>query len=888
MSLSSEALRNPPGVSDGHYQLPGRIAPGHVFHVRIRGSRVMTRMSIAAIMVLASATLHGGQADRQRTTRPAPRPAAPIAAPTTPATTPAKPALVTSSPRRPAPMTVARQRQIVDQYCVTCHNSRAKTAGVVLDAVDLANVAPHAEVLEKAVRRVRAGLMPPVGMKRPDAATMTALAEGLEASLDRAAAGPNLVAPGLHRLNRTEYANAIRELLGVEIDAAAYLPVDDSTSGFDNVAAGLTVSPALVEGYMSAAGKISRLALGRATAPEEKRYLAPQDYSQEGHIEGLPFGTRGGLLIHNYFPANGEYLFSWFPVRGNTGELYGAESRDEQLIVLIDGVQVGSFDIAKLPQGTDNDKNELRIPVKAGYRTVGFTFLSNTQIPGDDLNHHYLRSVLDTNPIPGFTFYPQVGQVKILGPYNGTPATEVASRKKILVCTPATPRDEPVCARTVLDRVARRAFRRPLTADDSRVLMEFYQSGRGASGTFEDGIERGLQGILSDPEFVFRSETAPVKLRAGQAFRISDLELASRLAFFLWSTAPDDQLINLASRGQLSDPKVLAAQVRRLLADPRSRELVKNFAGQWLQLRNLPSAAPTTQMFPDFDDNLRQAFRTEAEMFFDSVLREDRSAIDLLNANYTFVNERLARHYGIPNVYGSKFRRVTLTGALEDRRGLLGKGAVLLTTSNPDRTSPVLRGKWVLMNILGVVPPDPPPNVPVLKESDKMANGQPVPLEISMRQRMQEHRASPVCASCHMMMDPIGFALESFDAIGKARTQEFGKPLDLSAQLTDGVKFEGPSGLRQALLRYSPQFVSNLTEKLFVYALGRSVDYRDMPQIRAIVREAAGSNYRMSSIILGIVNSPAFTMNSFDAEGEGTTEARDRKETASPSSKDRI
>jgi len=848
----------------------------------------MKRLSIIAVIALATATLHGGQAQQQpRAPERAQRPAvASQGTPTESAARPARPTLVASSERQGPAMSAAMQRQVMDQYCVTCHNSRLKTAGLTFDAVDLTNVAPNAEVLEKAVRRVRAGLMPPSGARRPDAATLASLAEGLEASLDRAAAAPNLVAPGLHRLNRTEYANAIRELLGLEIDAAAYLPVDDSTSGFDNVAAGLTVSPALVEGYMSAAGKISRLALGRATAPEEKRYLAPQDYSQEGHVEGLPFGTRGGLLIRNYFPADGEYLFAWFPVRGNTGELYGAESKDEQLIVLIDGEQVGAFDISKLPQGTDNDKNELRLKVKAGYRTVGFTFLSNTQIPGDDLNHHYLRSVLDTNPISGFIFYPQVGQVKILGPYNGAVATDTASRKKILACTPGPQHEETACARTILNRLARQAFRRPIAAEDTRTLMEFYQAGRGKAGTFEDGIERGIQGILSDPEFVFRSEAPPSRLRAGQAYRINDLELASRLAFFLWSTTPDDQLINLASRGQLSDPKVLDAQVRRMVADPRSRELVKNFAGQWLQLRNLPSAAPTTQMFPDFDDNLRQAFRVEAEMFFDSILREDRSVVDLLNANYTFVNERLARHYGIPNIYGSRFRRVTLDGALEDRRGLLGKGAVLLTTSNPDRTSPVLRGKWVLMNVLGVVPPDPPV-VPPLRESGKMANGQPVPLEISMRERMQEHRSSPTCASCHTMMDPIGFALESFDAIGKARTQEFGKALDLSAQLTDGVKFAGPTGLRQALTRYSPQFVNNLTEKLFVYALGRSVDYRDMPQIRAIVRDSARTNYRMSSLILGIVTSPAFTMNRYDAEGEGATEARDRKETATPK-KDRI
>jgi mono/diheme cytochrome c family protein len=810
-------------------------------------------MLIVATIALASATLHGGQATDQQ--------------------------------RAIAPLPVATQRQVIDQYCVTCHNSRTKTAGLAFDAVDLADVAPHGEVLEKAVRRIRAGLMPPVGMRRPDAATLTGLAEGLEASLDRAAATPNLVPPGLHRLNRTEYANAIRELLGIEIDAASYLPVDDSTSGFDNVAAGLTISPALVEGYMSAAAKISRLALGRATLPEEKRYIAPQDYSQEGHVEGLPFGTRGGLLIRNYFPADGQYLFSWFPVRGNTGELYGAEAKDEQLIVLIDGVRVGSFDISKLPQGTDNDKNELRVSVKAGYRTVGFTFLANTHIPNDDLNQHYLRSVLDTNPIPGFIFYPQVGQVKILGPYDGTPSRDAASRKKILTCTPATPQEETACARTILNRLARQAFRRPMTAEDTRAMVGFYEAGRGKTGTFEDGIERGVQGVLSDPEFVFRSEAPPARLRAGQAYRISDLELASRLAFFLWSTTPDDQLLTAASRSQLSDPKSLETQVRRMLADPRSREFVKNFAGQWLQLRNLSSTAPTTQMFPDFDDNLRQAFRTEAEMFFDSILREDRSVVDLLDANYTFVNERLARHYGIPNVYGSGFRRVTLDGALENRRGLLGKGAVLLITSNPDRTSPVLRGKWVLMNILGVVPPEPPA-VPPLRESDKKANGQTVPLEISMRERMQEHRTSAVCATCHQMMDPIGFALESFDAIGKARVEEFGKRLDLSAPLTDGVKFEGPSGLRRSLMRYSPQFVSNLTEKLFVYALGRNVDYRDMSQIRAIVRDAAGTNYRMSSLLLGIVKSPAFSMNRSDVEGARAS-AASAKETAAPK-KDRI
>jgi mono/diheme cytochrome c family protein len=790
----------------------------------------MTKLLTAGLVALASATLGFGQA------RPQPGPA--------------------SSPAMPP----ATQREVLNQYCVSCHSSKLKIAGLALDTVDAGHAGQNAEVLEKAVRKLRAGMMPPPGARRPDPATLESLAEGLENELDRVAVKPNLVAPGVHRVNRTEYANAIRDLLGLDVDAAAYLPVDDSSSGFDNVAGSLTVSPALVEGYMSAAGKISRLAMGHETAPQEKKYIAPQDYSQENHIEGLPFGTRGGMLVHHYFSADGEYVISWFPVRGNTGELYGADRKGEQLEVTIDGERVGMFDISKLPQGTDNDKNEIRLKVKAGQRTVGLAFLSTTDVPIDDLNQHYVRSVLDTNPIPGYIFSPQVGQVIIMGPYNGARPKDTLSRRKILTCQPTSKSDEIACAKKILSSLSRQAYRRPATDGDVETLLNFYQAGRN-KGDFEDGIERALQAILSDPEFVFRGEMDRTDVKPGEAYRIGDLELASRLAFFLWSTSPDEQLINLASQGKLKDPKILDQQVRRMLADPRAHELVKNFAGQWLQLRNLPSAAPVTQMFPDFDDNLRQAFRTETEMFFESVMREDRNVMDLMTANYTFVNERLARHYGIPNIYGSQFRRVPLEGDLDIRRGLLGKGSVLLVTAQADRTSPVLRGKWVLMNILGIIPPDPPPNVPPLRQSDKMANGQPVPLEISMRERMQEHRANPTCASCHMKMDPIGFALESFDAVGKYRTREFGKPLDLSGQLSDGLKYDGPAGLRQALLRYSPQFVRTLTEKLMVYALGRGVDYQDMPMIRSIVRDAGRNNYHFSSLVLGIVKSPPFNMN---------------------------
>ena len=757
--------------------------------------------------------------------------------------------------------TVIEPQRLLTQYCITCHNSKVKTAGLALDGADLVtHVSQNAEVFERVVRKLRAGMMPPPGAPRPDPAVLQTLASGFEAELDRAAVKPNLVAPGVHRVNRAEYANAIHDLLGLDVDSAAFLPVDDSSSGFDNVAGSLTVSPALVEGYMSAAGKISRLAMGHETSPQEKKYIAPQDYSQENHVEGLPFGTRGGMLIHHYFSADGEYVISWFPVRGNTGELYGADRKGEKLEVTIDGERVGMFDIEKLPQGTDNDKNEIRLQVKAGQRTVGLAFLATTDVPIDDLNQHYVRSVLDTNPIPGYIFSPQVGQVIIMGPYKGTRPTDTASRRKILTCRPTAGSDEIPCAKKIIGTLTRQAYRRPATDGDIESLLNFYQAGRN-KGDFEDGIERALQAILSDPEFVFRGEADPANVKAGEAYRISDLELASRLAFFLWSTSPDDELINLASQGKLKDPKVLEQQVKRMLGDPRAHELVKNFAGQWLQLRNLPSAAPVTQMFPNFDDNLRQAFRIETEMFFESILREDRNVLDLLTADYTFVNERLARHYGIPNIYGSQFRRVPLNGELDARRGLLGKGSILLVTAQADRTSPVLRGKWVLMNILGIIPPDPPPNVPALRVSDKMANGQPVPLEISMRDRMQEHRANATCASCHLKMDPIGFALESFDAVGKQRTHEWGKPLDLTGQLSDGLKFDGVVGLRQALLRYSPQFVRTLTEKLMVYALGRGVEYQDMPMVRSIVRDAGRNNYRFSSLVLGIVKSPPFNMN---------------------------
>jgi hypothetical protein len=753
---------------------------------------------------------------------------------------------------------LAPQRAILDQYCVGCHNQKLKTAGLMLDQMDLAKVGERAEVWEKVVRKLRAGMMPPLGLPRPNVPAYEALTVALENELDRAAAAkPHLAAPGVHRANRTEYANAIHDLLALDIDPAAFLPADDSSYGFDNVVSGLGVSPALVEGYVTAASKISRLALGHETAPARKVYHVREDYSQEDHVDGLSFGTRGGMLIRHYFPADGDYTISWMPVRTTVGSLYGGDSEGEQLELTVDGARLKLFKMGiDVPIASINDKNEVRVHLKAGLRTVGLAFLATTYVPGYDLNRHYRRSILDDNNIDGFTFTPQVSSVTISGPENGTRPTDTPSRNKILTCHPANANDELPCARKILSALARQAYRRPITAADTERLLNFYQAGRN-SGDFEDGIERALQFILAHPEFVFRTEDGPAGVKPGEPYRISDLELASRLSFFLWSSGPDDELTNLATQRKLEDPKVLEQQTRRMLAHPRAHELVKNFAGQWLQLRTMPSSTPEGMIYPDFDDNLRQAFRTETEMFFESIMREDRSVIDLLNADYTFVNERLAQHYGIPNIYGSQFRRVKLDGDLDVRRGLLGKGAIELVTSVSDRTSPVQRGKWVLENILGIIPPDPPPNVPALKET---AAGS-VPAEQTMRQRMEEHRNSPACASCHRMMDPIGFTLENFDGIGKWRTTQFGKKLDASGQLTDGTKIDGVAGLRQALLRYSPQFLRTVTEKLLTYGLGRGVEYQEMPVVRSIVRDAARSDYHFSSLVVGIVKSELFQMN---------------------------
>jgi mono/diheme cytochrome c family protein len=749
-------------------------------------------------------------------------------------------------------------KAVVNQYCVTCHNARLKTGGLVLEDFDFTHVADHAQTAELVVRKLRAGLMPPTNSRRPDPATMNALIGWMEGELDRTST-THLPAPGLHRLNRTEYANAIRDLLALEVNSTKFLPSDDSTRGFDNIAGALTMSPALMEAYLSAAGKISRLAIGDVNSPRQEVFDVPPDTAQNHHIEGLPFGTRGGMLIPYEFPADGMYSFK---VKGVTGYFQAVlgQITGEQLEVTVDGERVKLFDWDKeIKNTTGNGRSTPRVPVTAGLHTVGVTFIATNDLPGTELNRPFQRTMNTPGEIPGFQFYPHVGQVTIEGPFDAKGAHDTASRRKIFVCTPKTVREEPGCARTIVSTLARRAFRRPVTAADVNGLLEFYKDGREEGGSFDQGIEAALQRILTDPEFIYRGEREPASLAPGKTYRISDLALASRLSFFLWSSIPDDELIDAAAQGKLKDPAVLERQVKRMLADPKSQALVDNFTGQWLNVRGLKVSEPVVNLFPDFDDNLRSAYEREIELFFASIVQDDRSVLDLLTGNETFVNERLAKQYGIPNVYGSQFRRVTLPPDLDMRRGLLGKGAMLTVTSAAARTSPVTRGKWFLTTFLGVEPPQPPPDVPAFKErtADTTGNSKPP----TMRKQLEMHRISPTCSACHQIFEPMGLALENFDAVGTWRTLDEGTPIDATGVMPDGTKIDGVVSLRDSLVRRSDQFVRVVTEKLLTYALGRGMEYQDMPMVRAVAREAAPSQYRFSALVMGIVKSDMFQMN---------------------------
>jgi hypothetical protein len=767
---------------------------------------------------------------------------------------------------------VAKHTATIGKFCLDCHNDNDKTGGLSLEKRNLADVRADAAVWEQVLRKLGSGMMPPRdGGKRPDAATYADVIHWLSTELD-SGYKPHFPPPGAHRMNRAEYANAVRDLTGIEVDAAQFLPSDDSSRGFDNQAGALTFSPALLEGYLSAAGKISRVALGDIDAPVQATYRVATDTTQNYHVEGLPFGTRGGLLVNHYFPADAEYNFKVFSVNlGNMGNFrpFG-EVRGEQLQVLVDDVPVAQFDWDKefgVARGFgfsgDLRTIDLKLPVSAGPHKIGVTFLATDYAPLLDLNDAFERTTIETGGLPGFTFYPHIGSVRIDGPFVAKGAAQGAARsvarERIFVCHPENAADEPNCARKIVTALTRRAFRGLETERDVQKVLDFYARGREQGGSFDAGVEMALQRVLVDTKFIYRLEAEPANVAEGESYALSDLELASRLSFFLWSSIPDDELLTLAEQGKLHEPAVLATQTKRLLADPRSAAFTKNFAGQWLSLRNLESQQPVVAAFPDFDDNLRQAFRTETELFFQSILDENRSVLDLLTADYTFVNDRLAKHYGIPGVQGSEFQRVTLGPELDLRRGLLGKGSILTISSQPGRTAPVIRGNWVMSTLLGVPAPRPPPNVPKLE--DKKADAAGNAREPTLREQYEEHRKNPTCAACHALMDPFGFALEPFDAVGHYRTLDGTSPINPSVTMYDGTDLSGPTQLRNWVLKYKERYVTNLTEKLMTYALGRGVEYYDMPAVRAIVAAGAKQDYKLGTLVAAITASDAFRLS---------------------------
>ena len=792
--------------------------------------------------------------DAREQTAAQPRPAPP--APAKPA--PAKPVAASPAPTQ-------SHKATLDRYCVTCHSDRLKTAGLTLESIDTANIAGAPDVWEKVVRKVRVGMMPPQGSPAPDAASRAALVSWLTGELDaHAAAHPDPGRPLVHRLNRAEYGNAIRDLLDLEIDPASLLPADDSAYGFDNVADVLGVSPVLLERYLSAAGKVSALAVGDPdSGVASETFRVRQDASQDRHVEGLPIGTVGGMLAHTTMPLDGEYVIQPRLFRTNLGAMRGLEYA-HQLEITVDGARVhlasfgGDDDFKaslKNPTLAGDDveaRSRARVRLTAGPHTIGVAFIEKTAAQNSWRLQPFLRSSHDTFDPTG---YPHIDVFSVTGPYNAMGSGDTPSRRRVFLCRPATTAEEEPCARRIVSTLARLAYRGQATDEDIQRLMSFYATGR-RDGNFEKGIQLALQRMLASAKFALRVERDPANTKPGLVYTLHSLDLASRLSFFLWSSLPDDELLRVAEQGKLRTPVVLRQQLRRMLADPKSEALVSNFAGQWLYLRNLKNMVPLSTEFVDFDDNLRRAFEQEAELFFASIMRENRSVLDLMDANYSFINERLAKHYNIPGVYGSHYRRVTLTD--EARRGLLGKGAILMVTSHTDRTSPVVRGKWVLDNLLGAPPPPMPANVPPLDE-----NGQQAGRVLTMRERMEVHRRNPVCANCHKIMDPIGLAMENFDAVGSWRTREggtHGTAIDASGVLLDGTKVDGIVSLRKALMRNPEIFVGTFVEKMMTYALGRGVAATDMPTVRQIVRDGGSQNYRFASMVEGIVNSAAFQM----------------------------
>jgi mono/diheme cytochrome c family protein len=757
----------------------------------------------------------------------------------------------------------AEQSAMVKQYCTGCHNDRAKAGQLSLAAFDASAAAnpDHVTTTEKMIRKLRAGMMPPASARRPEAEQIKALAIALESRIDRAAVtNPNPGSRPFQRLNRAEYGRAVRDMLDVDIDVAGLLPPDSISNGFDNVADSQAFSTTLMESYLRAAAKVTALAIGdKEAAATETNYRVPKTASQLSRVEGAPFGTRGGIAAMHTFAADGEYSFRMQLHSIPTGQLFGSTVKGELLEVSIDGERVAVLEIN--PRMSEADPNGMnivtpRIHVKAGTHRLAAAFVQRFDAVPDDLLPPIDHSLADSQIGSGFgiTTLPHLREFAVGGPFKVTGISETTSRKRIFTCRPTSAAEEASCANEIIRKLGTAAYRGPLGAQDIDGLTKFYAQGR-KDGDFESGIRMALQAMLASPRFLFRLEEAPATARAGQNYRITDVDLATRLSFFIWGAGPDEELLKIALRGTLRGPGVLAAQVKRMLADPKSDALATRFGSQWLRLQDLEKIYPDALLFPYYDYKLGEALKKETELFFDSIVREDRNILDLINADYTFVNERIARHYGISNINGDNFRRVTLTD--ENRRGLLGQGSILALTSVADRTSPVLRGKWIMEVLLASPPPAPPPNVPTLDET-KAESGDGGML--TTRQRMEQHRANPQCNSCHRVIDPLGLALENFDVTGRWRVRDNGNLVDPVGDLYDGTKMSGPNGLRAALLKHQDMFFTSFTESLLTYSLGRRVEYFDMPAIRKIIRDAAKDNNRFSAFVLGVANSRAFQM----------------------------
>jgi len=787
---------------------------------------------------------------------------------------------VSAAPAKPAHRSLAPQQALVKQYCVTCHTERNKgnAGGLALDTVAFDDLATSAEPLERVVRKLRAGLMPPPGRPRPDAQAYAGLVSALQTRLDQeAAVRPN---PGrkdtFHRLNRTEYRNVIRDVFAIDIDVADLLPIDNPSFGFDNIAGTLTLNESLMEQYLSAAGTITTAVLGSDATPAFKEFRASYEFSQDERLEGFPMGTRGGMRATHLFARDGEYTFEMKMMCGSivTGEsgCAGVFPDTHEMELTVDGERIALIRLPKKgsPEGEMKESYKVRAAMKAGPHDVAVWFVKQPSVDEfDGLRKKFDKPMHRSNAVTNdwmAVFQPSIQSLTVGGPYGPGGPGDTPARRRLLVCAPAGAADEAACARKILSTVARRAYRRPVTPAEVNGLLDFFT--RGKAKGFEAGIDLALRRVLTSPAFLFRVESDPAGARPGTNYRISDLELASRLSFFLWRSAPDDELLRVAAANQLRVPAELDRQVRRLLQDPRAAAMTEDFAGQWLQLRKVEVAQPNSQMFPNFDDSLRKYMRRETELFVDSIRHENRSVIELLTANYSFLNERLAKHYGITGVKGAHFRRVTVA-ADSPRRGLLGQGSILTVTSSPIRTRPVVRGKFILENILGTPPPAPPANVPPLQESGAV-------LARTMRERMAAHRANPVCASCHAMIDPLGFALENFNPVGQYRkVDENFVAIDASGAMPDGAKFDGLSAFRGALVRAPENFVTAVTEKLMIYALGRGLEFYDMPAVRSVVKSAGAANYRLSDVVTGIVRSVPFQMRrAADAPAAGALASR--------------